>query len=105
MISFRRMHLRKDPFSDDMRQKSRQIDGFDVEMRGIEPRSEEKTIRTPTSIVFPNSSLTSPGEDSSPASYPRKNFAPRTRENLETIRAKSTPCCSSPGEATKDGML
>jgi len=34
-----------------IKEKSRQLDGLIVEMRGIEPRSEEKTTRISTSIV------------------------------------------------------
>jgi hypothetical protein len=39
-------------------------DGLGVEMRGIEPRSEEKTTRTSTSVVFSGELACGTGENS-----------------------------------------
>jgi len=74
-------------------------------MRGIEPRSEEKTTRTSTSIVCSNDLTYATRSKLGEHMLTRKDFAPEHRVSSGTIPAKSTPFCSPPGAAAEDGLL
>jgi len=76
-----------------------------VEMRGIEPRSEKKTIMTSTSIVH-SQELTHPTRNELGSNRLfRHSLAPKARTALEASPTKSTPFCNSSGETAEDGLL